>query len=131
MRWILYAAAADPTLTGLFMLASPSLFGRLILGAEFSGPALALGRIGGAAMFALGLASWPSSKAAGPATAAMRALLIYNVLATLYLGYLGGVAKMEGVLLWPAVAVHAALAFMLALGWLFSARSYRADKVAA
>ena len=51
MRWILYAAAADPALTGLFMLASPWLFGQLILGADFSGPALALGRIGGAAMF--------------------------------------------------------------------------------
>ena len=128
MRWIHYAAAADPTLTGLFMLASPWLFGQLILGADFSGPALALGRIGGAAMFALGLASWPSSATATPA---FRALLIFNVLATLYLGYLGAVAKMEGVLLWPAVAVHAALAILLALGWVVSARSYRADKVAA
>jgi hypothetical protein len=128
MRWILYAAAADPVLTGLFMLTSPSLFGQLILGTDFSGPALALGRIGGAAMFALGLASWPSGATATPA---MRALLIFNVLATLYLGYLGGVAKMVGVLLWPAVAVHAALAILLALGWRVSARSYRISKVAA
>jgi hypothetical protein len=98
------------------------------LGADFSGPALALGRIGGAAMFALGLASWPSSATATPA---VRALLIFNVLATLYLGYLGGAAKMVGVLLWPAVTVHAALAILLALGWLVTARSHRADKVAA
>jgi hypothetical protein len=128
MRWILYAAAADPALTGLFMLASPWLFGQLILGVDFSGPALALGRIGGAAMFALGLASWPSSATVTPA---FRALLVFNVLATLYLGYLGGIAKMEGVLLWPAVAVHAALAILLVLGWVVRARSYRADKVAA
>ena len=66
MRWILYAAAADPAMTGLFMLASPWLFGQLILGADFSGPALALGRIGGAAMFALGLASWPSGATLTP-----------------------------------------------------------------
>ena len=125
MRWILYAAAADPAMTGLFMLASPWLFGQLILGADFSGPALALGRIGGAAMFALGLASWPSSATATPA---FRALLIFNVLATLYLGYLGGAAKMEGVLLWPAVTVHAALAILLALGWLVTARSHRATR---
>ena len=110
------------------MLASPSLFGQLILGADFSGAALALGRIGGAAMFALGLASWPSSATLGPATATARALLLYNVLATLYLSYLGGFAKMEGVLLWPAVAVHATLAILLALRWLVSARGYRADK---
>jgi hypothetical protein len=131
MRWILYIAAADPTLTGLFMLASPWLFGQLILGADFSGAALALGRIGGAAMFALGLASWPAGTAADPATAANRALLIYNVLATLYLSYVGGVAKMEGVLLWPAVAVHAALAILLALRLLVSARGNPADKVIA
>jgi hypothetical protein len=128
MRWVLYIAAADPTLTGLFMLANPSLFGQLILGADFSGAALALGRIGGAAMFALGLASWPSNATVGLATAANRALLVYNVLAALYLGYLGGVAKVEGVLLWPAVAVHAALAILLALRWLVSARGNRADK---
>jgi hypothetical protein len=108
------------------MLASPSLFGQLILGADFSGAALALGRIGGAAMFALGLASWPSNATVGLAT--NRALLVYNVLAALYLGYLGGVAKVEGVLLWPAVAVHAALAILLVLRWLVSARGNRADK---
>jgi len=79
-------------------------------------------------MFALGLASWPSSATLGPATATARALLLYNVLATLYLSYLGGFAKMEGVLLWPAVAVHATLAILLALRWLVSARGYRADK---
>ena len=79
-------------------------------------------------MFALGLASWPSSATVTPA---FRALLVFNVLATLYLGYLGGIAKMEGVLLWPAVAVHAALAILLVLGWVVRARSYRADKVAA
>jgi hypothetical protein len=124
MRWILYAAVADPTLTGIFTFASPSLFGQLILGsADFSPAALALGRIGGAAMFALGLASFPSGPTiAMPATSATGTLLIYNVLATLYLGYLGGIAQMEGVLLWPAVAVHAALAIMLALRWLVRSR---------
>ena len=131
MRWILYIAAADPTLTGLFMLVSPSLFGQLILGTDFSGASLALGRIGGAAMFALGLASWPCGARVDAAAAANRALLIYNVLATLYLGYLAGVAKMEGILSWPAVAVHAALAALLTLRWLASARSNRTDKVVA
>jgi len=131
MRWILYVAAADPTLTGLFLLASPSLFSQLILGADASETALALGRVGGAAMFALGLASWPSNATVGPATAANRALLIFNVLAVPYLSYLGSIANMKGVLLWPTVAVHAALAVLLALRWLVSTRGNRTDKVAA
>ena len=129
MRWILYVAAADPTLTGLFLLASPSLFCQLILGADASETALALGRVGGAAMFALGLASWPTNATVGPATT--RALLIFNVLAVPYLSYLGSIANMKGVLLWPAVAVHAALAVLLALRWLVSTRGNRTDKVAA
>jgi len=33
--------------------------------------------------------------------------------------------------LWPAVAVHAALAILLALGWLVSTRGNRTDQVAA
>ena len=131
MRWILYIAAADPTLTGLFLLVSPSLFGQLILGADFSGAALALGRIGGAAMFALGLASWPSGATMEPSTAANRALLIFNVLAVPYLSYLGSIANTKGVLLWPAVAVHAALAILLALRWLVSTKCNRTDQVAA
>jgi hypothetical protein len=105
------------------------LFGQLILEAEFSAAALALGRIGGAAMFALGpAASWPSGVTVVPATPATRALLIYNVLATLHLGYLGGVAKIEGVPLWPPAAVHAVL---LAIRWFASAKRSRVDKVVA
>jgi len=48
-----------------------------------------------------------------------------------YLSYLGSIANMKGVLLWPAVAVHAALAVLLALRWLVSTRGNRTDKVAA
>jgi hypothetical protein len=110
VRWVSYAAAADPTLTGLFLFASPTLFAWLILGTEVSATGEALGRIGGGAMFAVGLAAWP---VASPTTHATRALLIYNAVATGYLCYLGSVANLAGFLLWPAVIVHAALVLLL------------------
>jgi hypothetical protein len=47
---------------------------------------------------------------------AFRAMLAYNALIALYLGYLGFVANVGGVLLWPAVALHAAVALLLIWG---------------
>jgi hypothetical protein len=44
---------------------------------------------------------------------ASRAMLTYNALIALFLGYLGFVAHLGGVLLWPAVALHAAVALLL------------------
>ena len=42
-------------------------------------------------------------------------MLAYNLLATLYLCYLGIAGKPVGMLLWPAVALH--LLFTVLLGW--------------
>jgi hypothetical protein len=41
-------------------------------------------------------------------------MLGYNLLATIYLLYLGIVGKPAGVLLWPAVALHLLLTALLA-----------------
>ena len=50
-------------------------------------------------------------------------MFVYNALIALYLGYLGVVGHAAGVLLWPVVAVHAALALML----VWSRRAERLD----
>ena len=49
---------------------------------------------------------------------AVRALLIYNLLATIYLGYLGLAGQLVGILLWPAVALHVLLSNLLGRVWL-------------
>jgi hypothetical protein len=41
-------------------------------------------------------------------------MLTYNLLATVYLGYLGIMGKTVGMLLWPAVALHVLLTVLLA-----------------
>jgi hypothetical protein len=41
-------------------------------------------------------------------------MLIYNALIALYLGYLGTVQHASGMLLWPAVLLHAVVAMSLA-----------------
>jgi hypothetical protein len=44
-------------------------------------------------------------------------MLCYGLLATFYLGYLGAAGVWVGVLLWPAVGVHAVLTLLLARAW--------------
>jgi hypothetical protein len=45
-------------------------------------------------------------------------MAIYNLLGMIYLGYLGIAGKLVGLLLWPAVALHAILGIALAREWL-------------
>ena len=45
-------------------------------------------------------------------------MLAYNVLIAPYLAALGAVRHQGGVLLWPAVALHAGVALLLVRGWL-------------
>ena len=116
MRLVLVAAAVEPAATGLLLIINPVLFGRLILGAELSEPGQALGRLAGIALIALGLACWPVPP--NYPASAIGALLIYNLLATLYLMHLGVGRRLVGMLLWPAVVLHSVLAILIVRAWL-------------
>jgi hypothetical protein len=117
VRWIVLVAAVEAAATGVILIIVPALFGWLILGAELSEPGQALGRLAGIALFGFGLASWPAPAAGGPTTSTIRALSIYNLLAMICLGYLGIAGKLAGVLLWPAVALHAVLVIPVIYAW--------------
>ncbi len=107
MRVLALAAACEATL-GMALVLHPPLVFRLLLGAEASGAAPAMGRVAGIALLALALACWPD-RGASVRRPALRALLTYNALATLYLVYLGIGGEWVGRLLWPAVVLHAVL----------------------
>jgi hypothetical protein len=111
VRRITTIAAVEAALTGLILLLSPALFGWLVLGAELSEPGQALGRLTGIALVGFALTAWPPPVA----TPVTRAMLAYNLLATIYLCYLGVAGKLVGVLLWPAVCLHVLLTVLLAV----------------
>jgi hypothetical protein len=117
MKRLLGLAAVLEAATGLALMIHPPLVTRLLLGDEVSGAGEALGRVAGFALVGLGLACWPGLESAGVNTPALRALLAYNLLATLYLAYLGIGGRLVGSLLWPAVVIHAVLTLLLARGW--------------
>ena len=98
---LLFSAVAEVT-TGLVLMFDPAIVVRLLLGAEPSGVGTVLARCFGVALLALGLAP------------ALKTLLLYNAFIALYLAYLGGSGQATGPLLWPVVAVHAAIPLLLA-----------------
>jgi hypothetical protein len=112
-RTLLIVTAFAETATGLMLLVSPTLVVALLLGASIETPAaLVVARMAGAAVLSLGCACWLArndgpNRAAGGMVAAM---LLYNSVAVAVLATAAIGARLVGVLTWPAVAVHAALA---------------------
>jgi len=105
MKNALAFAAVGEVATGLALLVVPSLVGRLLLGEDLAGIAIPLARVAGIALIALGIACWP-----GPARVGM---LTYSAAVTLFLAYLGLAVGVGGILLWPAVFLHAILTVLL------------------
>jgi len=100
--------------TGLALMLDPVLVVSLLLGTDLTGTGIMLGRCFGVALLALGLACWPDGKHGGNGfSPTLRGMLIYNLLIALYLAYLGTLAHLGGVLLWPGVVLHASVALLL------------------
>ncbi len=100
--------------TGLALLLDPALVAALLLGADLGGVAAVLGRCFGVALLALAIACWPGPRQPADSAPARRAMGAYNALIALYLAYLSVAQLFWGVLLWPAVALHAGVALLLA-----------------
>jgi hypothetical protein len=125
MKRLLGLAAVLEAATGFALMIHPPLVTQLLLGEAVSGAGMALGRVAGFALLGLGLACWPGLESARANNPALRALLTYNLLRTVYLAYLGIGGRSVGSLLWPAVAIHAALTVLLARAWLAAVRVER------
>ena len=99
--------------TGLCLLVLPAVLLAVLLGVEQpTVDATFVGRIAGAALLAIGVASWMTRDDTGSAAprGLLVGLLIYNAVVALLLAYAGAVLAMAGILLWPTVALHAILA---------------------
>ena len=111
----LYAATAVIEVgAGMALLCMPTAAVQILLGAPFEAPeGVAVARVGGAALLALGVACWlargdTKSRAARGLVAAM---VIYNLGVALVLGIAGIRSMPAGVVLWPAaVVLHAVMA---------------------
>ena len=115
---LLTLASALEAGAGAALVVHPPTVARLLLGADLSDSGIALGRIGGCGLLALGVACWPHAGESGNSIQVLQALLTYNLLVTLCLAWLGVTGALVGILLWPAVMLHGVLTLLLARAWL-------------
>ncbi len=120
MRSLHAFAAGVEIVTGVALIATPSLIAQLLFGAELSGVAVPLARLAGVGLLSLGIACRPT-KVAAPA--AELGILVYNALVALLLIVVGVEGEWVGALLWPAVALHVVLTALLARARLRAAES--------
>jgi hypothetical protein len=111
--WLLSVAAAIEAVTGLARIIDPHVVASLLLGADLAGAGIAVGRVAGIALLSLGLVCWMSRQHANK-TAALAAMLTYNLLVAAYLMYLGFGGALVGILLWPAIGIHAVMTLLFA-----------------
>jgi hypothetical protein len=110
---LMTVTALVETGTGLLLVAWPALLFTLLFGWRQAPPeTLLIGRVAGAGVISIGVASWPARRdIRTPAQFGVLAgLLTYNMLAALVLAFAGAGLKMAGIFLWPAVVYHAVLA---------------------
>ena len=109
MKKLLILAATGEALTGVILLAYPPIVIWLLFGEKITGAGVLMSRIAGICLIALGVACWPGSGT----QRAFYGMVTYSTLAMLYLIYIGVRGEMVGVILWPAVVVHAILVVLL------------------
>jgi len=112
MKRLLTFTAGIEAGAGLALLAVPARAVHLLLGTEISGASIPLGRVAGAALFALGVACWLARHDVQSCAARglVSAMGLYNLGAVIILGTAGIGSQPVGVALWPAVMLHAAMA---------------------
>ena len=105
MSKVLALAAVGEVATGVALLLVPSLVGQLLFGAELTGAAVTVARVAGIALIGLGVACWPGTPLLRRRSTARHGHV--------YLAYLGIAGSLNGILLWPAVVLHAILTALL------------------
>ncbi len=108
MRKLLIFTALAEGGFGLLLLVAPPIVCRLLFAAVATGLAITLARLTGLCLVALVIACWPG----GECRRALLGMLTWSVLAMLYL-IIVGLGGSAGILLWPAVGVHAIIAVFL------------------
>jgi len=118
MRKLLRVTAVVEAGTSVAALLVPRMVVALLFGpASATQLELVLARFIGAALLSLGMACWwaaedPESRAA---EAVVKAMLLYDVAAAVLLFY-AGASGLTGIVLWPAIVLHSAMAVWCMLG---------------
>lgn len=112
-KLLLRATTVVETATGVGLLIVPGVVLALLLGVQQAqAETLLAGRVAGVALLSFGIAIWLTcSDTSQPVQRGLiTGITVYTVGASVLLLYAGAVLRLAGILLWPAVLFHAALA---------------------
>jgi hypothetical protein len=109
---VVMTAAWVEIVAGAAILAMLGTACRLLFATAPEGMSRPIGRLAGIALVALGVASLPF-RSAGLQRRAVQGLVVYNMGATILLAWVAIATAFRGVLLWPAVILHAVIAAAL------------------
>jgi hypothetical protein len=112
MKKLLIFATLSEGSAGLVLLVYPPIVIRLLFGEEITGAGILMSRIAAITLIALSVACWPGSNT----LRAFYGILTYSAIVMLYLVFVA-IAHEAGILLWPAVAVHAGISVLLCMAW--------------
>ncbi len=113
-RLLFNGSAAIEIVTGIGMLVAPAFLIGLLLGNGLGPIGIAVTRVLGIGLFSLGIAGWDSQEQAqGAALGPRTGLVVYNIAATAMFVYLGTTGAMNGLLLWPAAALHLVISLLM------------------
>jgi hypothetical protein len=111
-RSVLMTAAWLEILAGAAFLTAPDLACRLLFAVRPDGIGITLARFFGLGLFSLGIACLPS-RARTSSRNAVLGLFTFNAAAAILFAWVGVATTLRGVLLWPAVVLHAVIAAAL------------------
>ncbi len=112
MKKLLRITALGEVTAGFLFLAFPSLMIRLLFAEEPTGAGAVMSRIAGISLLGLGVACWPD----GESVRGYYGMFTFNAIVALYLAIVG-IGGQVGILLWPAVVLHAGVSALLAWTW--------------
>ena len=111
-RLLFNTSAITELLTGFALLVAPMFVIELLLGGGLGPTGVAVARVLGIGLLAVGVAGW-ESPALDTRLAPRAGLCIYNVGAATVFVILGAYGGMNGMLLWPAAILHALIGAMM------------------
>jgi hypothetical protein len=110
-RYVVMVAAWLEIVVGAAILAVPDILCKLLFAARPEGIGIVLARFAGIGLCALGVACLPETTESR--RSAEFSLSVFNFGVAILLGWVGVATKLVGVMLWPAVVLHAVIAAAL------------------
>lgn len=106
---VVKVAAWLEIIVGATLVVALDVASQLLFATAPEGVGAPMGRFAGIALFALGVAGLGSTKPGLGGSAAL-GLLVFNTGAAIFLAWVAVGTRFRGVLLWPAVVLHAVIA---------------------